>query len=152
MSVTNLAIQVIQPAINGGSSSRAALSHLQAARDNAVMQTEPPNPDPPKRKRRWFQFSLRALFVSVTLMAALCPFGVRLLQQWERDREIEEIDELLRQWSAWDTSRIESVDPLRSERLRLLLMSDDDATSRKRSRFGSRPGERSLNSTPAAGE
>jgi hypothetical protein len=35
------------------------------------MQTEPPNADPPKRKRRWFQFSLRTLMIVVTLFAIL---------------------------------------------------------------------------------
>ena len=29
--------------------------------DNSVMQTDPPKAEPPKRKRRWFQFSLRTL-------------------------------------------------------------------------------------------
>jgi hypothetical protein len=33
------------------------------------MQTEPPKADPPKRKRRWFQFSLRTLMIVVTLLA-----------------------------------------------------------------------------------
>ena len=32
------------------------------------MQTEPPKSDPPKRKRRWFQFSLRTMMVFVTLL------------------------------------------------------------------------------------
>jgi hypothetical protein len=31
------------------------------------MQTEPPKADPPKRKRRWFQFSLRTLMIGVAL-------------------------------------------------------------------------------------
>jgi hypothetical protein len=31
------------------------------------MQTEPPKADPPKRKRRWFQFSLRSLLVFKTI-------------------------------------------------------------------------------------
>jgi hypothetical protein len=31
------------------------------------MQTEPPKADPPKRKRRWFQFSLRDLLALITL-------------------------------------------------------------------------------------
>jgi hypothetical protein len=42
---------------------------LPAASDNAAMQTEPPKPDPPKRKRRWYQFSLRTLLIVVTLLA-----------------------------------------------------------------------------------
>ena len=33
------------------------------------MQTEPPGADPPKRTRRWFQFSLRTLMIGVTLLA-----------------------------------------------------------------------------------
>jgi internalin A len=42
-----------------------------ASADNAVMQTEPPQADPPKRKRRWFQFSLRTL-MAVVLLVAFC--------------------------------------------------------------------------------
>jgi hypothetical protein len=33
------------------------------------MEAEPPKVDPPKRKRRWFQFSLRSLLIGVTLLA-----------------------------------------------------------------------------------
>ena len=33
------------------------------------MQAEPSTADPPKRKRRWFQFSLRTLLIGVTLVA-----------------------------------------------------------------------------------
>jgi hypothetical protein len=38
------------------------------------MQTEPPKVAPPKRKRRWFQFSLRTLLVGVTLLAIPCAY------------------------------------------------------------------------------
>jgi hypothetical protein len=38
-------------------------------RDNAAMETEP------KRKRRWFQFSLRSLLIGVTLLAVLLGYG-----------------------------------------------------------------------------
>ena len=34
------------------------------------MQTEPSKADPPKRQRRWSQFSLRTLMIGVTLCAA----------------------------------------------------------------------------------
>jgi hypothetical protein len=34
---------------------------------------EPPKVDPPKRKRRWFQFSLRTLMIGVALLAV--PMG-----------------------------------------------------------------------------
>ena len=33
------------------------------------MQTEPPKAAPPKRKRRWFQFSLRTLMMAMLLVA-----------------------------------------------------------------------------------
>ncbi|HEV2968861.1 MAG TPA: hypothetical protein VGY55_02655 [Pirellulales bacterium] len=36
------------------------------------MQTEPPKADPPKRKRRWFQYRLRTLFLVVTILAVPC--------------------------------------------------------------------------------
>jgi hypothetical protein len=38
-----------------------------------AMQTEPPEADAPKRKRRWFQFSLRTLMIGVTMLAV--PLG-----------------------------------------------------------------------------
>jgi hypothetical protein len=41
---------------------------------NAAMQTEPPQADRPKRKRRWFQFSLRTLMIVVTLLAVACGY------------------------------------------------------------------------------
>ena len=40
------------------------------------MQTEPSNADPPKRRRRWFQFSLRTLMIGVTLLAVACGYLV----------------------------------------------------------------------------
>ena len=36
--------------------------------DNAAMETDPAKADPPKRKRRWFQFSLRTLLVAFTIL------------------------------------------------------------------------------------
>jgi hypothetical protein len=38
------------------------------------MPTEPPNAEPPKRQRRWFQFSLRTLLIGVTLLAVPCAY------------------------------------------------------------------------------
>jgi hypothetical protein len=35
------------------------------------MQTEPPKADPPKTKRRWYQFSLRTLMIVVTLFCVV---------------------------------------------------------------------------------
>ncbi len=38
---------------------------------NSAMQAEPIKADPPKRKRRWFQFSLRTLMIGVTLFCVV---------------------------------------------------------------------------------
>jgi hypothetical protein len=38
------------------------------------MQTEPIKAEPPKRKRRWFQFSLRALMALVTPLVVVCGY------------------------------------------------------------------------------
>ena len=35
------------------------------------MQTEPPNADPPKRKRRWLKFSLRTLMILMSLLVSV---------------------------------------------------------------------------------
>jgi hypothetical protein len=56
----------------------AALLPLPAVGDNAAMQTESPKADPPKRKRRWFQFSLRSLLIAVAVTALLCAIVSRL--------------------------------------------------------------------------
>jgi hypothetical protein len=50
------------------------LLRLPAVVDNAGMQAEPPKADPPKRKRRWFQFSLGTLLIGVTLLAIPCAW------------------------------------------------------------------------------
>jgi hypothetical protein len=54
------------------------------------MPIEPLNAEPPKRKRRWFQFSLRTLMIGVTVLAVGCWIGV------DRARLIRERDEALR--------------------------------------------------------
>jgi hypothetical protein len=56
-----------------------------AVGDNAAMQAEQPKADPPKRKRRWFQFSQRTLLIGVTLLAVVCGyFGCRakIIRHW----------------------------------------------------------------------
>jgi hypothetical protein len=50
------------------------LPPLPAPADNAAMEAEPSKADPPKRKRRWFQFSLRTLLIGVTLLAVVCGY------------------------------------------------------------------------------
>src|ERR1700682_1572334 len=46
-----------------------------------------PKADPPKRKRRWFQFSLRSLLLVVTLLAILCGY-VGQQVEFVRAREV----------------------------------------------------------------
>jgi hypothetical protein len=48
------------------------------------MQTEPFKANPPKRKRRWFQFSLRTLLlVVVTIAAVQCAVCLPMLREWQ---------------------------------------------------------------------
>ena len=47
---------------------------LPAVADNAAMEAEPPRADPPKRKRRWFQFSLRTMMIVVAVTAVACAY------------------------------------------------------------------------------
>jgi hypothetical protein len=57
-----------------GNDWRLAYLCLPAPADTAVMEAEPTIAAPPKRKRRWFQFSLRTLLLGVTLVAAACGY------------------------------------------------------------------------------
>ena len=50
------------------------LLRLPAALDNAAMEAEPSKAEPPKRKRRRFQFRLRTLLIGVTLLAVFCGY------------------------------------------------------------------------------
>src|SRR5260221_655750 len=56
------------------------------------MQSEPPRADPPKRKRRWFQYSLRTLLIFVTLVGLFCGLIVR--PALEQRRVVREINAL----------------------------------------------------------
>ena len=68
---------------------------LPAVADNAAMQSEPPQADPPNRKRRWFQFSLRTLMIGVTLLAVLCGwFGMKVERARKRHEAVEAIRKL----------------------------------------------------------
>jgi hypothetical protein len=61
------------------------------------MQIEPSKADPPKRKRRWFQFSLRTLLVVVTIIAVQCAVCLPLLREWQQRRQRDaELDELVK--------------------------------------------------------
>ena len=61
------------------------------------MQTEPTNTALPKRKRRWFQFSLRTLMLAVTIIAVQCGVCVPMLREWQQTRQEEaNFDELVK--------------------------------------------------------
>jgi hypothetical protein len=51
------------------------------------MQTESPKVDPPKRKRRWFQFSLRSLMIFMTLAAGLCGWLAMRIERAKQQHE-----------------------------------------------------------------
>ena len=54
---------------------------LSAVEDNAIMQAEPSKAEPPKRKRRWFQFSLRTLMIGALVVALLLVIILPALQR-----------------------------------------------------------------------
>ena len=49
------------------------------------MEGEPPKADPPKCKRRWFQFSLRSLMIFTLVCAAGSAWIGRKLEQKRRE-------------------------------------------------------------------
>ena len=53
------------------------------------MQTEPSKADPPKRRRRWFQFSLRTLLMGVTLFCIVAGAYVGWQAKIVRERRAE---------------------------------------------------------------
>ena len=54
---------------------------LLAVRDNAAMEAEP------KRKRRWFQFSLRSLLIFTVIVAIPCAWLGRRIERKGQERE-----------------------------------------------------------------
>jgi hypothetical protein len=53
------------------------------------MQAEPPKADPPKPKRRWFQFSLRTLLILTVACAVGAAWVAREMER-KRIRALEE--------------------------------------------------------------
>jgi hypothetical protein len=70
------------------------LLSLPAVGDNAAMPTEPANSEPPKRKRRWCQFSLRTAMIVVTLFCTLAGGYVVRLRSIIAERRAE-LDRLI---------------------------------------------------------
>jgi Leucine Rich repeat len=51
------------------------------------MQIEPPKADPPKRKRRWFQFSMRTLLIFTLICAIGSAWVARTMERKRKERE-----------------------------------------------------------------
>ncbi len=71
----------------GDWSAPVALLRLAAAGDNVAMQIEPPKADRPKRKRRWFQFSLRTLLIVIAIVAIPCAWLGSRIERKRKERE-----------------------------------------------------------------
>ncbi|HEV2969537.1 MAG TPA: hypothetical protein VGY55_06060 [Pirellulales bacterium] len=54
------------------------------------MESEPPKIIPPKRKRRWFQFSLGSLLIFVIATAVFCGWLGKRIEQKRKEREAAE--------------------------------------------------------------
>jgi hypothetical protein len=59
--------------------------------DNAAMEAEPPKSDPPKRKRRWFQFRLRTLFVLTLITGVAMTWLVAKKERAARQKTAVEV-------------------------------------------------------------
>jgi len=60
---------------------------LLTPKDNAAMEAEQPISGPPKRKRRWFQFSLRTLLVFTVVVAIVCGWIGSKIEKKRRERQ-----------------------------------------------------------------
>ena len=54
------------------------------------MQTEPSKADPPKHKRRWYQFSLRTLLIFTVICAIGCAWLAHKIERKRKEREAAE--------------------------------------------------------------
>jgi Leucine rich repeat len=67
--------------------SKNRLPRHAAVDDNEAMLTDPPNAEPPQRKRRWFQFSLRTLMIFTTVVAVGAAWLVPKIERKRRERD-----------------------------------------------------------------
>jgi hypothetical protein len=64
------------------------LSPLPSPKDNAAMEAKSPKVDAPKRKRRWYQFSLRTLLIVMLVVSIPCALLGRKIERKRREREV----------------------------------------------------------------
>jgi hypothetical protein len=70
------------------------------------MEPEPLKADPPKRKRRWYQFSLRTLLVFAVAVAIGCAWLGRKIEQKRRERTAADAIIKLHGSVYWDYERV----------------------------------------------
>jgi internalin A len=96
---------------------------LPAVGDNAAMEGNPPNAESPKRKHRWFQFSLRSLLVFTMVCAIAAGWLGKRIEQKRTERVAVEAIVRLGGRVAYDYER-DSAKPRGPEWLRALLGED----------------------------
>jgi hypothetical protein len=67
---------------------RESLALTTGGPDNAAMQADPIKTDPPRRKRRWLQFSLRSLLIFTLICAVGSAWVAHRMEQKRKEREI----------------------------------------------------------------
>jgi hypothetical protein len=77
------------------------LLRLPVPGNNVAKQTEPSKADPPKRKRRWFQFSLRTLMIVVTSVSVECAVCLPMLREWEANRQLDDAMRSYKESHGW---------------------------------------------------
>jgi hypothetical protein len=92
-----------------------------AVADNATMQTELPKADPPKRKRRWFQFSLRTLLIFTLICAVAAGWLGKSLGRKRREQEAADAIVKLTGNVRYDYQKANGAKPPGPEWLRKLL-------------------------------
>jgi hypothetical protein len=91
------------------------------------MDIDPLHPATSKRRHRWFQFSLRTLFVAVTIVAVACAFAAPMIQRWWRfdDSESEANEQ-----NHWLLDHSDKLLEIRYERLEDSQPANVEATDR----------------------
>jgi hypothetical protein len=95
-----------------------------AVGDNAAMQTESQRAEPRKRKRRWFQFSLRTLLIGVAIVAIPCAWLGKRIEQKRMEREEVAAIVKLRGSVLYDYQNVYGGKPRGPEWLRSVLGDD----------------------------
>jgi Leucine-rich repeat (LRR) protein len=97
------------------------LLRLPAVEDNAAMQSEPPEADPPKRQRRWVQFSLRSLMLFTVVCAIGAAWLGRKIERKRQEREAVEAIIKLSGFADYDYEGVQGATPPGPAWLRNLL-------------------------------